>query len=85
MSGSRFTHVSQGAHFSPGSVTGEAICSHGRALKRLTWGQLELFRRGVTVTVGTVMLLSGLGLGVVGSKSVWGLIRVFLSLSPLLF
>lgn len=60
MSGSRFIHVSQAAHLSTGSATGEYICSHRGALKRQTGGLLELCRRGVTVTVGTVMLLSGL-------------------------
>lgn len=77
MSGSRFTHVSQGAHFSIGSVIGEAVCLHGRALKRLTGVLLEIFRRGVTVTVGIVMLLSGLGFRVVGSRLVWSLTRGF--------
>lgn len=78
MSGSRFTHGSQGAHFSTGSETTDfSMCSHCGALKMLTGGLLELFRRGVTVTVGIVVLLSGLAPGVVGSRLVWSLIRGF--------
>ena len=49
--------------------------SHGGALKRLTGALPELLGRGVTVTVGTVGLLSGLGPAVVGSRLIWGLIR----------
>lgn len=44
------------------------MCSHCWALKRLTGGLLALFRRAITVTVGTAMLLSGLGPGGVGSN-----------------
>lgn len=60
MSGSRFSQVSQGAHFSTGSGNEETIFSQCGTLKRLAGGLLELLIRGVTVTVGTVVLLSGL-------------------------
>lgn len=50
---------------------------HGGALKRLTGGLPELLRRGVTVTAGTVALLSGLGPAVGGSRLIWDLIRGF--------
>ena len=78
MSGSKFTHVSQGAHLPAGSEAGDfSMHSHGGALKRLTGGLPELLRRGVTVTAGTVALLSGLGPAVGGSRLIWDLIRGF--------